>query len=193
MPTIQAAGFVLAGGRSSRMGTNKALLILNGETLIERALRKLRAVCPEVAIAGGTPELARFAPILPDEFPDRGPLGGIIAALEHSSHEWNLILAVDVPFLPIEVLERLLACTDEHHVCIMAEVAGQKHPLCAAYSRRSLATLRAELARGNGKVTTAIAAAGQVLYLPFEHEAWFQNLNTPEDFTQAMKLKTDQP
>jgi molybdopterin-guanine dinucleotide biosynthesis protein A len=182
---LEAAGFVLAGGRSSRMGTDKALLRMEGETLAERAVRKLHAVCAEVAIAGGSAELARFAPVIMDGEPGRGPLAGIIAALAQSRFEWNLFLAVDVPFIPVEALRQLLAQTNDEVVSVMAEVDGQKHPLCAAYARRALPTLRHELARGNGKVTTAIAAAGPVHYVAFEQEGWFRNLNTPEEFAAA--------
>jgi molybdopterin-guanine dinucleotide biosynthesis protein A len=182
---MQAAGFVLAGGQSSRMGTNKALLMLDGETLVERALSKLRRVCSEVAIAGGVAELARFGRVLPDAVRERGPLSGIMAALEQTACDWNVILAVDVPFLPVEALHRLLAERDEESICVMAETEGLKHPLCAVYHRQALAALQAEFARGNGRVTTAIAAAGQVKYVRFAEVAWFRNLNTPEEFAHA--------
>lgn len=93
-------GYVLAGGRSSRMGTDKALLPLAGKPLIQHAVTKLRRTCAEVNILSNNPALAPFAPIVPDIHPNCGPIGGMEAALMHSSHDWNLFLAVDMPFLP---------------------------------------------------------------------------------------------
>jgi molybdopterin-guanine dinucleotide biosynthesis protein A len=110
---MKTAGYVLAGGRSTRMGRDKALLILDGETLVQRALRTLAEVCDEVAIAGGAPHLAQFGRLIPDPIPDSGPLAGIVAALEQSTHEWNLFLAVDVPFVPREAWLQILAVASQ--------------------------------------------------------------------------------
>ncbi len=106
-------GFVLAGGRSTRMGRDKALLELEGETLVARGLRTLGEVCAEVAIAGGAEELRRFGRVIPDGLPGCGPLGGIVAALEQTLFEWNLFLAVDVPFVPRAVWARLIEAARE--------------------------------------------------------------------------------
>jgi molybdopterin-guanine dinucleotide biosynthesis protein A len=99
-------GFVLAGGRSSRMGRDKAFLRLAGKPLIEHAVTKLRRACDEVSILGNDPGLEDYAPIVPDIHPGCGPMGGMEAALlhPHSWHEWNLFLPVDVPFLPTAYL-----------------------------------------------------------------------------------------
>ena len=184
---MQAAGFVLAGGQSTRMGRNKALLMLNGELLIVRALTALAEVCAETAIAGGAPELAAYGRLIPDHTPGCGPLGGLVAALEQTAYDWNLFVPVDVPFVPAAVWQVLLARADQspHAVCIMARAAGQVQPLCAAYARRAAPGLRRHLDAGLWKVTAAIASVGPVLYCDFEDEAWFRNLNTPEDFAHA--------
>ena len=107
---LQVGGYVLAGGRSSRMGRDKALLELAGKPLIEHAVTKLRRVCAEVHILAGAEGehagLARYAPLVHDLHPGCGPISGIEAALTHTTHDWNLILAVDVPFLPTALLDR---------------------------------------------------------------------------------------
>jgi molybdenum cofactor guanylyltransferase len=185
---VHAAGFVLAGGRSSRMGHDKALLTLGGEPLVKRAIRKLRAVCAEVAIAGGTEELRQFGRVIPDESVGCGPLGGIIGALEQSSFEWNLFLAVDAPFVPISVLKALLfMAAGFNSVCVMARTQGVMQPLCAVYSRKALDVLKQELRAGRWKVTRAIEAAGPVRVMDFDNVSWFANLNTPEEFAEAEK------
>jgi molybdenum cofactor guanylyltransferase len=97
---LELGGYVLAGGRSSRMGRDKALIELAGKPLIEHAVKKLRRVCRSVCILGTNPALKRYAPLVPDIHPDCGPIGGMEAALTHSLYDWNVFLAVDMPFLP---------------------------------------------------------------------------------------------
>jgi molybdenum cofactor guanylyltransferase len=101
---IGISGFVLAGGRSSRMGRDKALVSLAGKPLIEHAVTKLRRLCADVSILSDHPALTAFAPIVPDIHPNCGPIGGIEAALTHTTHEWNLFLPVDAPFIPAALL-----------------------------------------------------------------------------------------
>jgi len=180
---------VLAGGRSSRMGRDKALLDWNGETLVELALRKLRAVCAEVAIAGGGAELARFGRVIPDETPGLGPLGGIVAALTESAYEWNLFLAVDMPFVPEKALRSLCAAVCAKEMIVLAQADGYVQPLCGMYSRRALPVLRRELQAGRLKLKDAASVTGSCAYLPIGTEAWFRNLNTPDNFRAALGSK----
>ena len=94
------SGYVLAGGRSSRMGREKALLELAGKPLVEHAVIKLRRICAEVAVLSGNAALERFAPLVGDLHLGCGPMSGLEAALAHASHDWSLVLPVDVPFIP---------------------------------------------------------------------------------------------
>ena len=168
------------------MGQNKALLLLNGEPLVQRGLRTLREVCADVAIAGATQDLSDFGSVIADTSAGCGPLGGIVSAMEQSTSEWNLFLAVDMPFVPVMALNRLLEVAGGFpYICVMARVAGQSQPLCAVYSRVALPTLRAQLGTGRYKVTEAVAAAGICKSVDFEEESWFSNLNTPEEFAEA--------
>jgi molybdopterin-guanine dinucleotide biosynthesis protein A len=186
--SVRAAGFVLAGGQSTRMGQDKALLMLGGEPLVKRALSKLKEVCAEVAVAGGSEALQRFGHVIADKNPGCGPLGGIVAALEQSSFEWNLFLPVDAPFVPVSALKALLsAAAGFEGVCAMARTDGVMQPLCAVYSRKALEVLRQELEAGRWKVTRAIEAAGAVKVMDFDAGSWFVNLNTPEEFAEAEK------
>jgi len=102
---LEIGGYVLAGGRSSRMGRNKALITLAGKPLIEHAVTKLRRLAMGVRILSADPALASYASLVTDLHPNCGPLGGIEAALAHSIFEWNLFLPVDVPFLPTAFLD----------------------------------------------------------------------------------------
>ena len=103
----QLSGFVLAGGKSTRMGQDKAAVTLNGLTLLQHALAALREVCGDVAILGKQELYGALGPVCEDIFPGCGPLGGIHAALSSSKTQFNLIIAVDTPFLSPEFLSYL--------------------------------------------------------------------------------------
>jgi molybdopterin-guanine dinucleotide biosynthesis protein A len=101
---LPLGGYVLAGGRSTRMGRDKALLELAGKPLAQLAVTKLRRLTPDVSILSNRAELAQFAPLVPDRHQNCGPIGGLDAALAHTHHDWTLVLPVDMPFLPASVL-----------------------------------------------------------------------------------------
>lgn len=94
------AAYILAGGRSTRMGQDKAMLELAGRPLVEHAVRKLQRVTGDVCILSNNSSLAAFAPLVGDNYVNCGPLGGIEAALAHTTKQWTLIVPVDTPFLP---------------------------------------------------------------------------------------------
>ncbi len=103
------AGFVLAGGKSSRMGRDKALLEIDGESLIARATRLVRAVLSEPVVIVSTPGYEALGlKIVADDFPGYGPLGGIATALHISTKPWNLVIACDLPYLTKPWLEYLI-------------------------------------------------------------------------------------
>lgn len=93
------------------MGRDKALLELAGDPLVCHAVKKLRRVCIDVRILSGNPELAVYAPIVPDLHPGCGPLGGLEAALTHSVFDWNLLMPVDMPLLPSAFLQHWIRMT----------------------------------------------------------------------------------
>jgi molybdopterin-guanine dinucleotide biosynthesis protein A len=138
-----------------------------------------------LAIAGGSADLMRFGRVIPDVTPGQGPLGGIVTALEQSAYEWNLVLAVDMPFVPEAALRSLVAGAGGRQLVVLADAEGVVQPLCGVYSRRALPALRAELEAGRLKVKDAVAATGAVRYVQFANLAWFRNLNTPEEFRDA--------
>ena len=197
--------FVLAGGQSKRMGRDKALLELGGLPLIEHALVKLRALDFSPAIVGSRPDLARFAPVISDNFSHLGPLGGIEAALAASDAEQNLFLAVDLPWLPVDFLQWMMEranCTNA--LATIPRFQGLPQPLCAVYRRAMLPHIKAALLQGDAKVMRAAerAAAGTGLRIddfntesvaaakswsqPIPLHRWFQNLNTPDDLKKAV-------
>jgi molybdopterin-guanine dinucleotide biosynthesis protein A len=118
---LKIGGYVLAGGKSSRMGRDKALLELAGKPFAQHAVAKLRRVCEEVQILSGNPALRSFAPLVPDLHESIGPLGGMEAGLTHSPYDWNLFMPIDMPFLPSALLHYWM-----RHVVLSREGQGAR-------------------------------------------------------------------
>ncbi len=181
------AAFILAGGKSSRMGTDKAFVMLEARTLLQRALDLARLVTPDVRIVGDRGKFKQFAPVIEDVFRDCGPLGGIHAALKASNAELNLMLAVDVPFLSRALLEYLIMCARNSATATVtvAHVAGRLQPLCAIYRRQFAEAAENALRSGRYKIDALFAAPETRIVSEEELESagfspsMFRNLNTP--------------
>lgn len=118
------------------MGQDKALLELAGRPLVMRAVEKLQKVCAEVSILGNREELEAYAPLVRDLHEGSGPLGGIEAALAHSTKAWNLFMAVDMPFLPVGFLEAWVrsVAVRQHARVSLFTVDGRPQPaLCLVH------------------------------------------------------------
>ncbi len=195
MPVPDLTAFILAGGKSSRMGTDKAFLALNGRTLLARALDLTRSITPEVRIVGDRARFSPFAPIVEDIFPNCGPLGGIHAALHSSSTDLNLILAVDLPFASLALLQYLIshAQAAPQALVTVARTSEGWQPLCAIYRRDFAEVAEQALKQGRYKINmlfeegkTRVISQEELEQAGFATRI-FQNLNTPEDLATALK------
>jgi molybdopterin-guanine dinucleotide biosynthesis protein A len=191
-------GAVLAGGRSTRLGRDKALLTLHGEPLLARTVRLLRAVCDEVLVVG-PPERAAVVPdtrVLPDERPGSGPLGGIATALRAMAGDRLLAVATDMPLLRPALLHYLLTASHGFDVTV-PRVEGRTHQLCAVYSRACLPLIDAQLARGDFKIDrfftqVRLRIVDEAELRPYDPELLsFRNVNTEADW-QAVQALTRQ-
>src|SRR5437016_7342832 len=156
----EVTGFVLAGGKSSRMGANKALLEFDGRPLIEYAKSILESICVQVFILGQRNLYGRFGQCYEDVYPDCGPLGGIHAALLNSPTEFSLITAVDTPFIKAEFLDYLVERAVNSPAMVTApRVAGKMQPLCTVFRPGFLNIAEAALKSGRFKVEPVFASA----------------------------------
>jgi molybdopterin-guanine dinucleotide biosynthesis protein A len=187
-------GFVLAGGKSSRMGTNvdKAFLKFSGETLLNRALTLLGTVCDSVTIVGNPDKFAKYGHAVADIFPGCGPLAGIHTALAHSSADLNLMLAVDMPFVSTDLIAFLLnTAAANGDIVTVPRTCGGLQPLCAVY-RRGFATVAEEALRaGKYKIDAVFACVSirvitedELAAAGFSEQSFF-NVNTPHDRLSA--------
>jgi len=191
----EITAFVLAGGKSSRMGSDKAFLRLQEETLLTRALKVAGSVAEEVRIVGDDKKFAAFGRVVEDTYRDRGPLGGIHAALSTTTTELNLILAVDLPFVVPKFLKFLLVRARESGAMVTVPRAGSGlQPLCAAYRRGFAEVAESSLHEGKNKidslfakVTTCMIEEGELVRAGFP-VGMFRNVNTPEELEMARSL-----
>jgi molybdenum cofactor guanylyltransferase len=186
-------GFILAGGQSSRMGRDKALLEWEGKPLLLRAARLLEPlVGAPVTIAPPARYKNLSLRLVADDALGLGPLGGISTALRISPHPWNLVIGCDLPYLTPEwlafLIERALASSSD---AVLPVSAGGAEPLCAMYHRRAAAAIAAALGRGVRKVTDGLASLAVLYLAPDEWKAFdssgrlFKNINVPADFDAA--------
>ncbi|HET9995266.1 MAG TPA: molybdenum cofactor guanylyltransferase [Candidatus Acidoferrum sp.] len=194
------AGWVLAGGGSTRFGRDKALVEVGGKPMLARMLELVQGVTKSVKIVGPPEKYAEFGvEIISDLWPGEGPLGGIITALEDtaagdSPSEWNLIVSCDMPFLTRD----WLACLAERAAksaaqVVLAHSASGPEPLCACWRTNAAATLRSGFERGVRKVTEGIALLrAEVL----DEADWkrfdsagrlFWNMNTAADLEEVRR------
>ena len=179
------AGYVLAGGRSRRMGQDKALLVFRGKTLIERALGLMRDVAGEVAIIGNRADLAQHAAVFPDATADFGPVAGLVSGLKRCGREWCVFVPVDLPLLSPELLRQMLEVAErEQALCVVPTVDDVAEPLCVVLHRTLHDSLNQQMVAREQKVMRALeAAAGTRLFKhAVEGKEQFANLNTPEEF-----------
>ena len=191
------SGAVLVGGRSSRMGADKAFMTLDGNTpLVRGAVDALAAVCDDVLLVGGDP--SRFVRLdlparwTPDAIPGEGPLAGILGALFASEHEACLVVACDMPYLNPELLEAMAEVPRDYEILAYPRAEGYE-PMLAIYTRSCIPAIERMLYEGSLRAHDLLRVM-RVRLVPERIVARFDpegtatvNLNTPQDVARAME------
>jgi len=193
---------VLAGGRSMRMGVDKTLLPVDGETLLARVVEAVAQVCAHTVVVTNRPEqiaeagLPDDTPVFVDETPNQGPLGGLVTALREAPDDWVLAIAADVPYLEPEIIRALWEARDGARVVVPVTEKGLE-PLLALYHRDCLPVARRVLASGRRRLV-AIFAEVPVVEVPLEalrsadpSMRSFLNVNTPEDLSDIREAESE--
>lgn len=181
--------FVLTGGQSSRMGSDKALLRIGDETLLARTLRIAGSVASKVVIVGPRDRYASYGETIEDIYPGCGPLSGIHAALSSTSTDLNLVLSVDMPLMRQEFLGWLAEQSrGAAELALVPEALGGLQPLCAVYRQPLQPVAEQALKKGDYKIDHLFALVptryfpeGEIRDAGFSPDV-FRNVNTPEDF-----------
>lgn len=170
------------------MGTDKAFLRINGNTLIKNMVMLLQAFCNDIIISANNPEpyISLGIQTIPDEKPGLGPVGGIITCLKHSNNDKNLVIAVDMPYINASFLRFLLSNASKADLVIPINRKGQHEPLCAVYSRSLIMPLEKMIALADFKLQNLPDLCDTYrLFIPDNEDTFphnlFHNLNSPAD------------
>ncbi len=178
-----AAAVLLAGGQSSRMGSDKRYLDIEGAPLVEHVYNQLDASFAEVllSVAGtpvpGLPDTRQ----IPDRYPDTGPLGGVASALEKSEFMVNFVTACDIPYIPIFLVQKMLRLSKHYQIVVPVNRSGKLETLFAVYSRAVLPLMK-ELLGGGERRIRMLYDKVDTCYVDIPLWMNLRNLNTREDY-----------
>ena len=183
---METAGFVLAGGRSIRMGMDKALIPWGNSTLLEHMARLVISAAGSVGICGSPEKYRQFGyPVIPDMYLGLGPISGVHAALAGTKVRWNLILACDMPRLTVDFLADLLnEAKRTDALCLVPRSERGPEPLCAVWRSDALDGVEAAIRARRLKMQDLIHSLGAALK-PCPDMVQFRNLNSPGDLSHV--------
>jgi molybdopterin-guanine dinucleotide biosynthesis protein A len=187
---MEITGIILAGGKSSRMGTDKGLLELNGKPMVQYVIDVLSKICTRVLIVSNNTEYKDFGcDVLEDIYKDKGPIGGIYTGLKSSKTEINLCVSCDTPNLNTDVFNFLLSQVENHEV-ILPSYQGRLHPLIGLYKMSCKTIFETQINNDVLKVETACKLLNykrvELSEKDFE-ESIFDNINTLQDLNKINK------
>ncbi|HUS07171.1 MAG TPA: molybdenum cofactor guanylyltransferase [Bryobacteraceae bacterium] len=185
----QPAGFVLAGGRSARMGRDKALLPWGHGLLIQHVAAEVAAFAGSATIVGGADACRSLGfPYFADKYPGFGPVGAIATALSHSDAEWNVIAACDMPMLTAAFLESLYTRVSPQVDAVIPRTPdGRIHPLCALYRRSVRKACESAVANSIHRVSDLISGISAE-YVNTVDGSFCRNVNTPADWRMVSEV-----
>ncbi|HZP83875.1 MAG TPA: molybdenum cofactor guanylyltransferase [Chthonomonadaceae bacterium] len=192
MAAGETSAIILAGGQSRRMGQDKALLPMNGMTLLEHVVASLLRVATEVVVVADVQDkyVLPCGRVLADTFPGSGPVGGILTGLTALREGRHIVVACDMPLLNVAVLQLLLKAHTPEWDAVVPEINGQPEPLCAVYAHTAAPRLMRFLENGGRAAREALShlrvkRVGEGVLRRIDPElACFTNVNTPEDLAR---------
>jgi molybdenum cofactor guanylyltransferase len=193
---MKAAAIILSGGKSSRMGTNKALLKLNEKTTIERMVDILKIYFDDIILVTNDMEDYQFLGVkmVSDHYPGKGPLAGFHAGLMASDYDVNFITACDMPFISGELAATLVNMID-HYDALVPVINGKMQTLCAVFQKKSAAKIEECIENGHLPIKHLLEHLN-VLYVTekelqaysnIDMERVFFNMNHPHEYEDAKK------
>ncbi len=191
-------GVILAGGKSARMGRDKALIEIHGIPMIRRLAEMLLVFTDRVIVSANNRSAYDFLglPVVADIFPGRGPLAGLHAAMVHSSLPTFLLVACDMPRIPPSLLHRLVDLSNGYDAVVPLTSRGQAQPMCALYHRTCFAVIERRLKGRLNRFTAFVEDRSlRVRWLP-PGEGCFTdddmcNLNYPKDLYDFQRSNPD--
>ena len=193
---LEVEGFILVGGLSSRMGTDKAALTLGGRSFVERIQAALASLTKETSLVGASVRDAAWPQLqtVPDVHVKWGALGGLHAALSACRAEWAAVVACDLPFINGELFVRLASLRENFDAVVPTQSDGRWQPLCALYRAAACREVAERLIIEGERRPRALLKSVNVRSVAFHElsdldgaERFFINVNTLEDYATARK------
>ena len=196
MDDLQA--FILAGGASSRMGTDKSLLPIEGQTFTGRIAETLLKLTDTVSVVGRETDLR--LPAVPDVYPQWGALGGLHAALTACKRDWAIVVACDLPFVTAELFSFLAEKRMDHEAVVPIQEDERPQPLAALYRVEPCRQRATELIEAGRRRPLDLLEAVKTRWVSFaeirnldQAQRFFVNINTPSDYYEATRSGPDTP
>ena len=182
------SAIILAGGKSTRMNGNKALLPVYGKKLIEKIAHTLAQYFAEIIISAQCNKQFAFLKhkTVLDEKPGLGPLMGILSGLRASTSPANFVIACDIPEINLAFVEEMIGYTDEYDIVVPETGENKYEPLFAIYNKDVIPHIEKLLNGGERKIVKLFPKC-RVKFLPMKDTGWFFNLNTLKDYNQYIK------
>ncbi|MEG3593871.1 MAG: molybdenum cofactor guanylyltransferase [Chloroflexota bacterium] len=192
----QMSSIILAGGKSRRYGSNKAVAELNGEAVISLICNVMEPLVNELIVVVANYEQAKMMPLNPqvkvviDKYPNCGPLGGIYSGLSKAINQWSFVSACDMPFLNPNLINDMAELREGYDI-IAPIIDNRAEPVHAMYHQACLASISKQLNSGELKITRFydemnVKEVGTNFIDKIDPGRWsFFNINTPEDMIKA--------
>ena len=185
--------FILAGGASSRMGTDKSQLLIDRQTFTERISETLLKLTDSVTLVGRQLDTS-VLPSVPDVYPQWGALGGLHAALTACKRDWAIVAACDLPFVTGDLFSFLAALRLDHEAVVPIQPDGRPQPLAALYRVDPCLQRATELIEAGRRRPLDLLEAVKTRWVSFDEirnleqsERFFVNINTPSDYYEATR------
>lgn len=184
------AAYILAGGKSSRMGSDKGMLLLNEFVFIEHIVNALKKASIEkiTIVSANTAYDFLNCERIEDLFADKGPVGGIFTALSHSDTKQNIILSVDVPLISADIIKWLVVNKDDKTLITQVRVGDKTSPLIAIYNKDVVSVFEEYLKRDQLKLRMVIDDISHyIIDVPEKWGSLLQNINTKDDYQNLIR------
>jgi molybdopterin-guanine dinucleotide biosynthesis protein A len=186
-------GILLAGGKSTRMGEDKAFLKFRGKYLYTYPLAILRHFCSEILISSSDERFRKDGfEVVKDEYKDSGPLGGIYSCLQRAGSEKSIVLSCDLPLVTKEFIEMLLSESGNSLICLGKNKRDMPEPLAGIYDKSLLPVMKTQLLSGNYKMSNLLTGNRHSILdvekRGFDSDRIFFNVNSPSDIEHLKEL-----
>lgn len=178
---MDVTAIILAGGKSSRMGKDKGLLLYRGIRMVEHVIDACLQLTSRILISTNNPDY-RFLnyKLIPDNFKESGPIGGIQAALKQSETEYNIFCPCDMPNLQPGILQKVMAASEGQLAVVATDIHGKVFPVVGCYKKSVLPVIEAQIKKGDFKLQHLLNELNAKKVMISEAKA-LSNINYPED------------